>query len=376
LAQLWLARRARSLTALFLFALAFALGLLSILKSDETTIDVNRLHQDQPIEDVLQWIPATDETERGYAAWTALPNAPLSVTAALDQLAIVPGPLAIGRSGEFQRATGISASQVTGWASAHGAGVSVLTGHFEQAEIEARLDANGYDEEIWRGVSIWIAPRPVEDPRTIDGDDLRVMNVIVPMAGRVLIADDRQAAEAALAAAAGEADSLAGRPELREWLAGTQVAGVMVVDQRDLAVECGVSGLWRKSDFDEPSGRSVGIAYRLSPADDSPITSVWIELEEEIVAQARMFEFDAAWRDGFINQQGMGGPVSVLADVAGIRQSGAFVVADLVRGRDNGWARSGVRFLVDICEQSSTLVPATPPDRATPVASPLPEESQ
>jgi hypothetical protein len=368
--------RARPLTALFLFALAFALGLLAVLESDEQAIDVNRLRGADPIEDLLLWIPANNETERGYAAWVALPEASLGLTEAIDQLAIVPGPLALGRSGEFQRATGISASQVTGWASAWGAGVSVLTGQFDQEELEAWLGDSGYEEVAWRGISIWTAASPVKAPRTIEGDDLRAMNVVVPMAGRVLIAMSRPAAELAIKAAAGEVESLAGRFEQHEWLDAEQVVGVMVVDQRDLAVECGVSGLWRKSDFDEPSGRTTGIAYRLSPADALPVTSVWIDVGDEVVAEARLFDFEAGWREGFINQLGLGSPVSALAVVSGVRQAETFIVADLVQGRDNGWVRSGVRYLVDICEQASTLIPVTPPDRATPIASPSPEEGQ
>ena len=50
-------------------------------------------------------------------------------------------------------------------------------------------------------------------------------------------------------------------------------------------------------------------------------------------------------------------------------------VAELVDGRDNGWVRSGVRFLIGICEQAATLVPAGNPPRATPVASPSPVEA-
>jgi hypothetical protein len=372
----WLVRRARPLTALFLFALAFALGLLAVLESGDQPIDIGRIRRPDPLEDLLQWIPATGETERAYAAWVALPGAPLDLTAALDRLAIVPAPLALGRSGEFQRTTGVSASQVTGWASANGAGVTVLAGQFDRGEIEASLSDTGYDEVTWRGVSIWIAADPVEVPRIVDGDDLRAMNVVVPLDDRVLVAVDRVAAEAALEAAAGEVDSLASRPELREWLDAEQVAGVMVADQRDLAVECSVSGLWRKSDFNEPSGRTVGIAYHLSPANAAPVTSVWVDLADAVLAGARLFDFEAGWRGGFVNQMGIGGAVPALADVASVRQSGAFVVADLVHGRDNGWVRSGVRYLVDICEQSSTLIPATPPERATPIASPSPEEGQ
>ena len=346
--------------------------MLALLQANEGPADFVRPVRDDPIADLLQWIPATDEAERGYAAWVAIPGVPLGVTEALDLLSVTPGPLAVGRSGEFQRTVGISSSHVTGWASAFESGVTILAGQFDQDEIEAALDEADYDKVGWRGVTIWTSANPRDDRVTVAGDDLRAMNVIVPLEDRVLLAVDRSAAEAALAAAAGEVESLADRRELAPWLGGGDVAGLMVVDQRDLAVECGVAGQWRKDDFAGSSGRTVGVVYRLG-ADDGPLTSVWIDLADELAAEAGLFAFEPGWREGFVNQIGLGGPVSALATVAEVRRAGTFVVADLVEGRDNGWVRSGVRFLIEICEHSSAMIPAGQPNRATPVASPSPE---
>ena len=358
-----------------MFGTAAALGLLAILQTNPGQTDIVRPYRDDPIADLLQWIPATDETERGYAAWVALPGSPLGVTDALDRLSLVPAPLALGRSGEFQRAVGISSSQVTGWASALGAGVTILAGEFDHGYVEASLALADYREETWRGVTIWSAAPPRQAPLSIEGDDLRAMNVVVPLGDRVLLAIDRSAAEAALATAVGEGESLADRSEVQGWLGNGAVAGIMVVDQRDLAVECGVAGSWTTSDFAGSSGRTVGVVYRLM-GNETPVTSVWIDLADDLAAEAGVFSFEAGWRDGYVNQIGLGGPVSALASVADVRRSGTYVIADLAQGRDNGWVRSGVRFLVDICEHSSAMVPAGQPDRATLVASPSPEESQ
>ena len=368
------ARRGRYLASLYLFGTAAALGLLAILQANPGQADFVQPYRADPIADVLQWIPATDESERGYAAWTEIPGSPLGVTDALDRLSVHPPPLALGRSGEFQRTVGISASQVTGWASAVGAGATILTGQIDFAAVEASLASANYTEATWRGVTIWSAEHQTQAPVTIEGDDLRAMNVVVPLGDRVLLAIDRRAAEAALATAAGERASLADRPELQRWL-GSDMAGIMVVDQRDLAIECGVAGLWTTSDFSEASGRTAGIVYRVLE-DGTPVTSVWIDLADDIAAEAGRFTFEVGWRNGFVNQIGLGGPVSALASLAEVRRSGTFVIADLVQGRDNGWVRSGVRFLIDICEHSSAMVPAGQPDRATPVSSPSPEVSQ
>ena len=133
-------------------------------------------------------------------------------------------------------------------------------------------------------------------------------------------------------------------------------------------------GPWLQSDFESPSGRVVGVAYRLDPEDSEPITSVWIELADDLAADAGQFALEDGWRNGFINRSGIGGPISALASVAKVYRDGTLVVADLVQGRENGWVRSGVRYLVELCEYSSAMVPPGQPSRATPIASPATEE--
>ncbi len=60
-----------------------------------------------PVVDLLGWLPATDQSRRAYAAWVEQPGAPLDLTDAVDRLSITPAPLALGRSSEWQRTTGI-----------------------------------------------------------------------------------------------------------------------------------------------------------------------------------------------------------------------------------------------------------------------------
>ena len=369
-------RRFRPPAALYLFGLAFALGALAIFSSQDETPNFAPTERESQIADLLQWIPATDQTERGYAVWVSLPEAPLGVADAINRLSIVPVPLALGRSVEFQQTTGISASQVTGWAAAHEAGVSVLAGQFDRQAVSVTLEGGGYEEDVYRGVSIWMAPDQRDSSLIVQGDDLRALNVVALAEDRLLVAHTRLAAEQALDAASGRVDNLADRADPRELPGVGELAGFMVVDQRDLAVDCGVAGQWRKTDFSDSSDRTVGIVYRLDPDDRAPVTTVWTDLGDEVVAEAGLFTFDDGWRHGFVNQIGLGGPVSALATIQAVRRSGTLVVADLVQGRDNGWVRSGVRYLVDICEQSSAVVPAGQPIRETPLASPSPEERQ
>jgi hypothetical protein len=92
-------------------------------------------------------------------------------------------------------------------------------------------------------------------------------------------------------------------------------------------------------------------------------------------AEAGMILLQQDWTSGYVNRIGVGGEVANLTDVRSVYRSDRYVVADLVNGRDNGWVRSGVRYLIAICEQASTLVPPGDPPRATPVASPSPMES-
>jgi hypothetical protein len=148
----------------------------------------------------------------------------------------------------------------------------------------------------------------------------------------------------------------------------------MVEDQRDLAIDCGVAQGWLKTDFTEPSGRALAVLYHV---DDSgiPVTSVWSKYDDSDTAAALLPILEADWRSGYANHLGLGGKVSDFATVQSVRQIDAWVVADLTTGRDNGWVRSGIRYLVAICEQASPLIPAGAPDRATPVASPSPMEA-
>jgi hypothetical protein len=100
-----------------------------------------------------------------------------------------------------------------------------------------------------------------------------------------------------------------------------------------------------------------------------------LEFDDDLIADAAVFVLDLYWRLGFVNKMGTGGYIADLASVRAVYRTGSWVVADLVEGRDNGWVRSGVRFLIAVCEQASTLVPPGGPPRATPVASPSPMES-
>jgi hypothetical protein len=365
-------RRRRLTPALAIIGLALLVSLILISRSSDAGF--NPAVRANPVVDLLGWLPATDQTRRAYAAWVEQPGAPLELTSAIDRLSIVPAPLALGRSSEWQRTTGISASQVTGWASAPGAGVTVLSGTFDATEVRLRLDKAGYRSTTYRSVPIWLSPDSVTNGRIVEGDDLRAANAIAIYQDRVVFGWDEQSVQGALDAASGVSASLATEAAVDTAEITTGLSGVMVVDQRDLAIECGVGGGWLKSDFTGPSGRTIAVLYHVDDA-GAPVTSIWANYDDRETAAALLPVLEADWRSGYANQIGLGGRVSDYATVQSVRQIDAWVVADLTAGRDNGWVRSGIRHLVAICEQASPLIPAGAPNRATPVASPSPMEA-
>jgi hypothetical protein len=365
--------RGRRLTpALAIIGLVLVISLILINRSSDAGFDP--AVRANPVVDLMGWLPATDLSRRAYAAWVEQPGAPLDLTSAIDRLAIAPAPLALGRSSEWQRATGISASQVTGWASAPGAGVTVLKGTFHATEIQSRLDQAGYRSTTYRSVPVWLSPDPVTSGRIIEGDDLRAANAIAVYQDRVVLGWDESSVHRALDAASGVSTSLATESAIDTADITTDLSGIMVVDQRDLAIECGVGGGWLKSDFTGPSGRTVAVLYHVDEV-GSPVTSIWASYDDSETAAALLPILEANWRSGYANQIGLGGRVSDYATVQSLRQIDDWVVADLTAGRDNGWVRSGIRHLVAICEQASPLIPAGAPNRAAPVASPSPMEA-
>ena len=185
-----------TLSAIAVVAAALILGLTLIGRSSDSSFDPTV--RANPIVDLLGWLPATDQSRRAYAAWVEQPGAPLDLTSASDRLSILPPPLALGRSSEWQRTTGISASQVTGWASAPGAGVTVLTGTFDAAEITSRLGQADYRSTLYRSVPIWLSPAQIDTSRVIEGDDLHASNAIAVYQDRVVIGWDERAVRRSL----------------------------------------------------------------------------------------------------------------------------------------------------------------------------------
>ena len=325
--------------------------------------------------DLLGWIPSTDQSRRAYAVWVETPDSPYNGREAVDRLALSPVPLGLGRSADWQRTTGISASKVTGWATAPGASVEIVDGDISGADIATRLDQAGYRRATHRSVPIWLAPDPLASDYIVEGDNLRALNAIAIYQQRIILGYDVHAVRSALDAAAGKGDSLATEAMTAAVNSTPDISGFMVVDQRDLAIDCGVGRGWRSSDFTGASGRWLSVVYRRDPVTHAPVTSVWMEYANQERAEAGLILLQQDWTSGFVNQIGMGGEISDLAGVRSVYRSDRYVVADLVDGRDNGWVRSGVRFLIAICERASTLVPPGDPPRATPVASPSPMES-
>ena len=373
-----LARRSRiqSGSSLLCIALALTIGLIAILQPiSGNSQRFAPARRSSPLLDLLSWIPATDDSVRSYAAWVEAPGAPITLREAVEGLGLDPGPLALGRSGDWQHITAISSSQITGWTAAPGAGVTILAGSFDADVLASNLRARSFAEETWRSVPIFINPHPQSEARSIAGDDARSLNAVAIASNHVVLGIDRDSVQAALEAAVNDRPSLAGVPTAMRIAASDGAVGFMVGDLRDLAIPCGVSNGWRVSDFDTASGRSVVITYGADADGANPHTDVWVEFGNDDQALAAVAHYTQQWESGFISQNGMGEAVNHFATVGTVSQRGPFVVADLIRGRENGWVRSGVRFLIAICEDAASLVPAEPPLVASPAATPVARES-
>ena len=366
--------RWRAFASLYCFALAVALVLLALLRTTDDESALQPIHRDNPLLDLLGWLPANQDTLREYAVWVAQPDAPIALPGAISDLALEPSPLALGRSTEWQHITGISASQVTGWASTGNHGATILVGTMSRFDMEAHLTAAGYERRSFRHVDIWYAPNPLAASRIVQGDDLQSLNVIAMAEGHVVFGATEASVRASLEASESDSSSIANEPVVTQLALTTSDSGLMVVDQRDFAIACGVGGQWQTTDFDRPSGRTIAVVYGNDPATGAPVTTVWMQFADDLSAMAALPDLQAEWTSGFVNQRGFGGSISDIATVNSVYQVESYVVAELIAGRDNGWTRAGVRFLIGMCESASTLVPGEAPVRASPVASPSPEE--
>lgn len=341
--------------------------LVEALQNDEQSTGTFTVRENAVL-DVLGWIPATGESRRAYAAWTATGNAPLTLADAITKLGISPAPLALGTSTDWQRLTGISGSQVTAWAASPGASVTVLKGSFDRDSLARNLSERGYSREIVHGIAVWINPIPVAETQVTNGDDLRSLNAVAIADDRIVLGIDRTAIVASLDVASGAGQSLADDQVAHVAVAVPETVGLMVVDLRDMAVSCGLANGWDVSDFQGSSGRSVAVTWGYA-ADGTARTSVWTQFADNDRAFLNLEPMQVDWMTGYISQMGVGEAVATFATVTGVSQSGPFVVADLANGGENGWVRSGIRYLISICEQSSVLVPVGSPEAATPQAS-------
>jgi hypothetical protein len=323
------------------------------------------VRNENAILDALSWIPATEASTRAFAAWSAQPGDPLNAIEALERLDPEPVPLLFGRSTDWQVLTGTSAGDFTGWASAGNHGPTVLVGEFDETGVSSALRSNGYVPVADDRGTIWIAPENVIRSATVNGDDLRALAAIAVMPGRIIVGMDHDSVLQGLRAGHDERDSLA---DLAQAFPITSFsAGLQVVDQRDLAIQCGVGSGWDEGDFPTASGFWTRIIWTRG---SSSVTSVGVAYADELTALAGLTPLESEWRTGFVNGRGLGAAVADLANVDAVYQNGPWVVADLSNGRENGWTRSGVRFLIEICEEAARLIPAGLPVSASPVASP------
>ena len=81
-------RRRRFMPALAVVGAALLISLILINRSSDARFDPTV--RTNPVVDLLGWLPATDQSRRGYAAWVEQPGAPLDLTTALDRLSICP----------------------------------------------------------------------------------------------------------------------------------------------------------------------------------------------------------------------------------------------------------------------------------------------
>jgi Protein of unknown function (DUF3352) len=370
-------RHKRLLAPLAILAL-FALGAIIavIAEPPRTPVEPDFVVRDEPVADLLSWVPATDLTRRAFAVWTpdsglVTPLAPSETARLQDQIGMKPEPHTLGHTLAWWTKFGWEAGQVTGWATAgSGSDFSVLTGEFDIALIKVRLAAAGYVQDSYRGVDIYTVATNEPKAVVVAGDSHAAASAIAILDGRILTARDRSMVSAAIDAARDGRGSLLDDPSVSRALATlSPVSAIVAVAVADLAAQCNPAASGVNME-DTASLNPVIVAYGRNGTGGERRTTVAVVYPDEGSAANASPAFETGWFQGFANAGGAGASIATFGTLTVVSRTGPILTAELVDGRDDGWVRAGIRFAIPVCEAVLALAP---PPVATWLASPVVE---
>jgi hypothetical protein len=314
------------------------------------------VHHDDLVADLLDWIPATDDTSTSFAVWTPDPEeATTDVLPATEMhgesLGLAPFPQTMGYSATWPRTFGYSAAQVTAWATAGTVDrVTVLSGTFDSLNIEAALKDAGYKRFNYHGAAIYSLSDEVTPVAPVSSDVASDANVVALLGGRLITAEALDPVKAAVDAAQGMRSSLADDEAIATLLRTVAPSNaLMVVDAAKQAAACAGD----ESGSAEGDGRYIAVAYgRIGEGGDrrTLVATSFASAEEAAAAESA---YELGWQDGYAVAGSAGAPISTYGHLSNISQSGPLLIAELVDGRENGWTRAAIRYATPVCEAVS-----------------------
>ena len=321
-------------SALFVLGVAFAV-LMFLRERDQNPSII--VHED-PVADLLGWLPATEETRTNFAVWTPDGDFP-PLTAGGDlyhgeDLALEPFPTPLKRSPKW------SNTAVTGWAAAGARNkVIVLNGGFDRI----MFDLVGYERASYRGATIYANTKD-------DGAE----EVFAVLERHVILENSEELVKAAIDTATGKRSSLAEDETVRSLLQTVAPSNaLMVKDAAKHAVSCAQGD----ETTVDPNGRFVAIAYGRVGEGGNPRTLVATSFDSEEEAASAEAAYELGWQDGYVLAGNSGAPIANFARVNHVSQSGNLLIAELVEGREDGWTRAAIRFATPVCEAVSASIP-------------------
>jgi predicted DNA-binding WGR domain protein len=324
-----------------LFVVVAAIGVYAFLWDRDQNPKV--IVREDPIADLLGWIPATDETRTSFAVWT--PDSGLNPagtptdTATGRNTDLTLEPNLLGSRSPAQKRGAVEYREITSWVSAGGANpIVVMTANSWPIFIDGPDDSDSY-----RGVLIYPP-----------NDDQHIEVATAFLDDRIIIANTVDQVKAAIDAATGKRESLAEDEAIASLLQTVAPSNaLMLKDAAKHSVACAQGD----ESTVNPSGQYVAIAYGRIGEGGQPRTLVSTSFESEAAAAAAEAAYELGWQDGYVLAGNSGAPIANFATVNHVSQSGNLLIAELIDGREDGWTRAAIRFAQPVCEAVSESLP-------------------
>jgi hypothetical protein len=347
--------------------LAIVVPALIIVLPGDDPADPAIESRDDPIADLLAWIPANEQSRRAFAAWTIDPDlatqTPQTIAVdMIDRLSLEPSPRVLGRTPSWTDRFGWIAGQVSGWATAgRGSDLTILQGEFNEDLIVDRLLAHGYSRSGHRGAELFVLNETATPTSVINGDSAGAANAVALLNGRLIVAASPDSIRSAIDVAVMGEGSLADEPAIGAMLRSmAPLSAVVGVDQADHAASCDPNAIAPTIDGPGLSNYVIVGYGRFGPG-EMRRTLVAASYPDTAQASAALAEFESGWISGFANAGGMGGSLDAFGRLSIVSQTENLLIAEIVDGRDEGWVRSGIRYAIPVCEAAMALAPPATP---------------